>query len=634
MKRKFRFWTAGAAAVATAAAAFVLGFVREDPSPRDLGWLRREVGQGALVHHAAGRLYLTELDSGETVYIAPGNQPEFSPDSSKIAWIDGDSAKGRRRIGDTSVHTIADGVEPAGGVHWLNDREVAVILVRNGRKSWNRVSLTGESSEIPALNRLGLGGYECDVRQGRDGVWSYVARRSWKTSDGKGGDLPGTCSVSISPDGRSATSLHNPHKKCSITPIRPGGLSATLSWPFKGGFDNHRWSSNDPRYIVCVDEQFQQMAIMTADGLRVTRMSNLGRAKHQMYGDFTVGDGSGEPWPARAANTRDSAWPSHKDGLLFFWDDGSESNALASDDGILVPCRLVPRGRARLASDFSMLIDQGHFLVQESEDLPIIGPWMRSWQFTFEAVVTPLEPGAGETIATLGQPDGKAQFVLSQEDGVLVLSFTTSLGQFRRSLGGLGHSHPRHVAITYAPGRLQAYVDGRRVLHLPEAAGDLRSWRGARMLLGSNAEGLKGWKGRIRGLALYDRALGEEEIRSAYEASAATAMEGPHSPVLEVEATLLAKQRVPPAGAYPNALVVYVYQVAQVIQGQNPGQRLAAAGWGVLNGSPQSALRDRMIGRNYLLRLEPFDQHPQLQRTKIALDSDHLDLPLFYEVGR
>ena len=248
----------------------------EPPSPIDLQWLREDCGDGALVHHADGRLYLTELSTGVSVFLAAGQQPEFSPDSSKIAWIDGTTAKGRMRRGDATIHTIASGVEPSGGVHWLSNTEVAVVLDHHRRKAWYRVSLGGDAVELPGLTRLGTGGYECDVRLGRDGIWSYVAKRSWKTSDGRDGTLPGTCSVSLSVDGRTATSLHNPHKDAPLTAIRPGGLDANLRWPYRGGFDNHRWSSNDARYIVAVDEHHQTMAVMTPDARRVTRMGNPG----------------------------------------------------------------------------------------------------------------------------------------------------------------------------------------------------------------------------------------------------------------------------------------------------------------------------------------------------------------------
>jgi hypothetical protein len=94
--------------------------------------------------------------------------------------------------------------------------------------------------EIPELTALGTGGTECDVKSGDDGVWSYIANRQWATSDGRRGRIAGRCSVSLSPDGRSITSLHGGHRECTIQAIRPGGIDRKVKWNYKGGFDNHR----------------------------------------------------------------------------------------------------------------------------------------------------------------------------------------------------------------------------------------------------------------------------------------------------------------------------------------------------------------------------------------------------------
>lgn len=164
------------------------------------------------------------------------------------------------------------------------------------------MSLAGESAEIPELTAIGRGGPECDVRQGADGIWSYVDDETWRTSDGRRGRVAGTCSVSLSPDGLSVTSLFRGHKTVALEAIRPGGVARELHWRYGGGFDNHRWASHVPDYIVAVDEVDEESkrvtypVVIRADGGRAARLGDKGLTGDDVYGDFIVGDGVGEGW--------------------------------------------------------------------------------------------------------------------------------------------------------------------------------------------------------------------------------------------------------------------------------------------------------------------------------------------------
>ena len=60
--------------------------------PTDLDWLKGLCEDGALAHEHNGKIYLTELSAGKTEIIGKGGQPEFSPDSSKLAWLHGSKA--------------------------------------------------------------------------------------------------------------------------------------------------------------------------------------------------------------------------------------------------------------------------------------------------------------------------------------------------------------------------------------------------------------------------------------------------------------------------------------------------------------------------------------------------------------
>jgi len=148
------------------------------------------------------------------------------------------------------------------------------------------------------------------VKRCDDGVWVYTAGRQWKTSDGKSGRIPGNCSTSLSPDGRSIGALKPSHREFEYHAVREGGVDGKLRWVWQGpkknkGFDDHRWSSNDPRFFVCEDEKHGQPTVMRIGETHAVRLGTP-RPGDNVYGDITVGNAEGYPWPERAAEAKDT----------------------------------------------------------------------------------------------------------------------------------------------------------------------------------------------------------------------------------------------------------------------------------------------------------------------------------------
>lgn len=272
-------------------------------SVKDVSWLKNKCnGGGAVAWHKQSQsdIKLFDVATGKTMTIGNGGRHEFSPDGSKIAWMDGGTAKGCMwKQSPNDVHNIISGCDYNSGVHWLSNTEV---VVNKGGK-WYKVHISGSpQSEVSALSKLGKVEFEGDVKLCGDGVWSWVSGDRWKTSDGKSGSSPGHCSRSLSPDGRSVTGLEHDHNACTLKRIRSGGVDTriyrTVGNCGSKGFDNQRWASSDKNFIVAQWECENKVGVWEVGS---SDACIVGSSGGETYGDMTTGDGSGDPWPGTGA---------------------------------------------------------------------------------------------------------------------------------------------------------------------------------------------------------------------------------------------------------------------------------------------------------------------------------------------
>ena len=641
-----------------------------EPVPENLDWLRKQCGDGALAYTAAGNLYLTELSTGETEKLGKGVQPEFSPDSSRLAWVQGGKIVGRLRKGDKTVHVIAAGVTPggnekAGGVHWLNDSEVLCTLRRGGRDAWYRVSLSGEAAPVPELIMMWDRAREADVKLCEDGVWSYVAGRRWKTSDGKDGPIDGGCSCSLSPDGRSITALQGNHKECRLKRIRKGGYQGILKFVYAGSFDNHRWSSNDPRFVVCVEESRNRMVVMRAGETYCTFMGEPGGGKSgEMYGDFTVGDGKGKPWPKRSSElaldtdrvprrgkttSEEEAsveladeWPGSQTGLLFVWANRGAKNELVAPDGKSVRrCSGRCRGEARIGPNRELDLLRGAFLPEGADDI-VLNPCVATAELAVEAVFCAenVRQGGPARIVSFSTDHVSRNFTLGQERDKLIFRLRTP------KTGGNG-TNPQvtlctiepdrlyHVVVTYRPGEMRCYLDGREVLRTDAVKGDFSNWSSQHLVFGDEYNGGRDWAGTLEGVSIWDRWIDAEEARHHYTLYRPRMKNRVESTRIAVEGRLVEKSSTPDPreiAPYRRCLSEYIYEVERVLSGKLEVDRIAVNHWVILD--RKRVASDRSVGKSYRLTIEPFDAHPQLKAELRKIDHAQLDLPVFYDVAR
>ena len=144
-------------------------------------------------------------------------------------------------------------------------------------------------------------------------------------------------------------------------------------------------------------------------------------------------------------------------------------------------------------------------------------PALSTGQFSLTGFVYLEAPAQNAVVATNLQ-DGQGNFNLSlQENGRLKATIRNGDGDVSSIAGSsvLPQETWRHVVVTADGERLHLYEDGKLVASTPGAAmaasdSDTTVW------FGTNSIASQVWNGRIDELALFDRALNENEIAALY----------------------------------------------------------------------------------------------------------------------
>jgi hypothetical protein len=338
-----------------------------------------------------------------------------------------------------------------------------------------------------------------------------------------------------------------------------------------------------------------------------------------------------------------SAWPGSDEGLAFvFATDGVRSVARDLDTGQDREFTVVPHGRARFDAHGALLTAGGWF---EAEDLPrrFSAAFREAGAFSLEVTVRPKHRATSEDrrIVSLAVDERKQNVSLSQDGDHAELRIRTSDGE--------GHAHTRepfaqfaageatHLLVSYRPGRLVAYQDGRKVLDTDAVTGDLSAWRdGARLTFGANPGGGSDFQGRVEGVSLYHRFFEAEEAAAHANAYLHLMAEREPVPRLQLNARLLAASVLPTPEQivpYREALVLNEYEVPEKRRAQLGFERVRVAHWAILDGMSQQ-VPAQAGGPPVALEIEPWERHPRLESTYLSdtLELD-LDVPLYVDVS-
>ncbi|HUW34181.1 MAG TPA: PKD domain-containing protein [Planctomycetota bacterium] len=370
------------------------------------------------------------------------------------------------------------------------------------------------------------------------------------------------------------------------------------------------------------------------------------------------------PLAGPTATVAHRAWPANPDRLCYRFANGREPNVfwktdLVRHDGAPAPSaqrvELQPCDNAGFDRYGVMECAGGWFANVLARYYTLWWVVAQAQELTIEATVQaadlkqgiPGKPAQLLTFSVQGR-QGQGPLALTQEGATLRLFFRTKPTAAAENgklppaaghdvvLGNLPDARPHHLMVSYKPGQLVCYLDGKVLSKTHTITGELErqqidvNWTIPcnylqYFSLGHNPHGDRAspWRGRLENVALYARFIEiGEAAQNAQVCLKAVAARPAVTPAV-VEATLSSASKVPEIdvlNASTSALIVHEYTVDKVVSGTCPARTIRVVHWGwrrywdAKGPEPLRALpiTDMRPQARVVLALDPKDAHPEL----------------------
>jgi hypothetical protein len=277
----------------------------------------------------------------------------------------------------------------------------------------------------------------------------------------------------------------------------------------------------------------------------------------------------------------------------------------------------------------------------EGFDAPMIEAVKRTGAFTLEFVAAPAsidDAGPRRIIRLAKDPDGLCFSVEQRGDKLVFRLRTHESGPDGKEVevATLERGRLYRVAIGFARDGLTAWVDGRRVLETDAVPGGLWDWpEDAQLLFGDESgDGGLPWHGLLEGVAVYDRKITDEEAARKAELYAAKLAARPERPVYEADLELVRRHEPPDLeeiSPYRRALVLNLYKVLDDSPVADANGEVRVAEWILLDGKEPEANKPLHNGMRRTMRLQRYEDHPQLESERMIGEPYDLDHQLYTE---
>jgi len=343
-----------------------------------------------------------------------------------------------------------------------------------------------------------------------------------------------------------------------------------------------------------------------------------------------------EGLPSHALSKTD--WPCSTKRLLFAWNNGLVQNQVTLEKADKpTSCEISLEGMAFFGRDYDLVLDGGQARTDTATARRFLDMLRERRQGTIQFAVLNGQfnnPGL-QPIVRLGTKESGDIVTIGQIEGHIYL-LSPALGIHEPLKGPhLNWNEKTFVSanlkeqsgtVLFGNGTISADVHvAKMTLPGPDEEPYL-------IFGGTSSAGIY-WDGQLEKISLFGRKLNPSEIDSQNDTIFNEISARPKVETIELKAKLVATQPVPSVdslGAYTRAMVVYTYDVTEVIRGKLDAKRIQVAHWAVVNRTALGTFPRGVGGNDTWLMIEPFEAHPQLSSERIS--EYGFDAPLYYDV--
>lgn len=319
-----------------------------------------------------------------------------------------------------------------------------------------------------------------------------------------------------------------------------------------------------------------------------------------------------------------AAWPSQPGHLIFLWDALGQANQVRQPNGKNLECHVEPQGTALFGPHLDMQLSSGSFSPNALAQTQLTRALEEAATWTLQATLdTPSLAVPASPTAMTGPLIHLPHWQLDLTAGIL-------------SLNGTAFTHPPltlpcSLALRAQGNEITVFINGQtiatqNIAKLPDA---LTTHFGGKPLPAA-----------LRGIAVHTAALSQADLQASAEHWQTVLSRNAESkpPRVRLRAKLTEITGSPTAEGidpYTRAMVAYVYDVEQVLEGAYSEKQILVCHWALMDRQPCAGF-PRKVGESFELVVEPLDleqHHPELEGQRVLDDTTAFELEKWYDVS-